>query len=195
MDNVNATTGEIRDIPLSIYKAIFDIQHKCKVTKDGKGHNSTYATLGAILHEINPILEEHNIAISQPPTRGQGCASIQTVLVNIENGEFLAETTEVPIEQKKIADAQAFGSAITYGRRYALLSILGLVTEDDDGQSARINFVDEVKKVVYCDNVDDLKDLKKYSKDLSFPKWQIKAIEVFCDHKSKVLSALEAGDK
>ena len=36
-------------------------------------------------------------------------------------------------------DAQAMGSAITYGRRYTLIAALGLATDeaDDDGESAK----------------------------------------------------------
>ncbi len=33
-------------------------------------------------------------------------------------------------------DAQSVGSATTYGRRYALMAILGLAPDDDDGQAA-----------------------------------------------------------
>jgi hypothetical protein len=34
------------------------------------------------------------------------------------------------------ADAQSQGSALTYARRYAYSAILGIATEDDDGQAA-----------------------------------------------------------
>jgi hypothetical protein len=35
-----------------------------------------------------------------------------------------------------MSDTQAYGSAMTYGRRYALVSMLGIVTEDEDGATA-----------------------------------------------------------
>jgi hypothetical protein len=33
-------------------------------------------------------------------------------------------------------DAQGFGSAISYGKRYGLQAALGIASEDDDGQAA-----------------------------------------------------------
>ena len=34
------------------------------------------------------------------------------------------------------ADRQAYGSALTYARRYGLSSMIGLITEDDDANAA-----------------------------------------------------------
>ena len=190
MNAINTETGEVMNtIPLSIYKSIKKVQEKVgKIKKDAKGHNYSYATLGAIVDAVYNDLHSDNIVVSQTPTKGQSCASIETILVNVDNGEYLSCITEVPIEQKKISDPQAFGSAITYGRRYALLSILGLVTEDDDGSKARINFDDEMKKIAFCDSLDDLKMMKPYFKDNGFPNWQVRCLEVVAEKKEESLS-------
>jgi hypothetical protein len=50
-----------------------------------------------------------------------------------ESGQFI---TLAPLRMAAGTTPQATGSAITYGRRYALLAALGLAAEDDDGQSA-----------------------------------------------------------
>jgi hypothetical protein len=56
------------------------------------------------------------------------------MLIHANSGEYIsANSTMHPTK----SDPQSIGSAITYHRRYALCSILGLnVDEDDDGNKA-----------------------------------------------------------
>jgi hypothetical protein len=49
------------------------------------------------------------------------------------SGEWLSSTLRIPATKQ---DAQGFGSAITYGRRYGLQAICGVPAEDDDGNAA-----------------------------------------------------------
>jgi hypothetical protein len=50
-----------------------------------------------------------------------------------KSGEFLSETLRMPVNKW---DAQGIGSGITYARRYGLMSILSIASEDDDGNAA-----------------------------------------------------------
>jgi len=45
------------------------------------------------------------------------------------SGEWIRSALYVPVTKK---DAQGFGSAITYGRRYSLAAIVGVASDDDD---------------------------------------------------------------
>ena len=56
-----------------------------------------------------------------------------TKLTHTESGQWQSSIAVVPLPK---ADPQGMGSAITYARRYALTAMLGLVTEDDDGEAA-----------------------------------------------------------
>ena len=58
---------------------------------------------------------------------------IKTILFHGETGETLESFTEIPqdVNLKGMNDFQVLGSAITYIRRYALSSMLGLVTDKD----------------------------------------------------------------
>ena len=56
-------------------------------------------------------------------------AYLEPKLVHAESGQFLASLAGIPLSKH---DPQAMGSAITYGRRYSLSAMLGIVTEDDD---------------------------------------------------------------
>ena len=88
---------------------------------------SKYAPLPEILEAITKPLNECGLTFSQMPD-GE---SLTTILIHCESGEYLQSS--YPLHPIK-SDPQAFGSAITYARRYAISSILALnVDEDDDG--------------------------------------------------------------
>jgi hypothetical protein len=63
-----------------------------------------------------------------------GHVGLTTCLVFGPTGEVLSERFQLPL--KDPTNAQAGGSAITYARRYAICSIIGLCPEDDDGNAA-----------------------------------------------------------
>lgn len=91
---------------------------------------SKYATLSALVEKSKPFLAKHKLAVSQL-TEGEG--GVITVLLH-ESGEYMESTLNLkPVKD----DPQGRGSAITYARRYAYASILGLVSDqDDDGNVA-----------------------------------------------------------
>jgi len=105
-----------------------------KIKKDAKNpfFKSTYASLANILDGIQSPLQESGLVFSQFPTDQNG---LSTVLIHAESGEWMESTYIMPVAKQN--DPQAVGSAITYARRYALASILGLnIDEDDDGNAA-----------------------------------------------------------
>ena len=56
---------------------------------------------------------------------------MRTILSH-SSGEYLEDTFAVRLQKN---DPQSIGSAITYFRRYALMAVLGIAPEDDDGAS------------------------------------------------------------
>jgi hypothetical protein len=102
------------------------------IKKDAKNpfFKSTYASLPNILEGINDPLIESGLSVAQFPSGENGLTSI---LIH-ESGEWMsAEYQMRPVKD----DPQGRGSCITYQRRYALASILGLnIDEDDDGNTA-----------------------------------------------------------
>ena len=92
---------------------------------------SKYASLYAILDNIQIPLAEAGLSFVQFPTGDNG---LTTILMHAESGEFLE--SEYFMKPSK-DDPQGHGSAITYQRRYALGAILGLnIDEDDDANEA-----------------------------------------------------------
>jgi len=119
----------------NIYKALLEAQKKIEtITKDataGKGSFSyNYATLEQVMDMIKKPLNDEGISIIQPISE----SIVITKLVYIDGTEISDNGT--PIVCAKPNDPQAQGSAITYARRYGLMSLLCLSTEDDDGVKA-----------------------------------------------------------
>lgn len=93
---------------------------------------SRYASLAACI-EATKVLNKHGIAVVQPPAaHGLDGVCVRTMLVH-KSGEWIAGELYMPATKK---DAQGFGSALSYARRYCLLSTAGMATDDDDGNGA-----------------------------------------------------------
>jgi len=100
------------------------------VTKDGVNPHwkSSYATLNSVWNTIRPILNKNNLIVTQFPDSD----GLTTILAHT-SGQFISGYARLA----DVKDPQKQGSSITYMRRYALSSVLGLVTEeDDDGNAA-----------------------------------------------------------
>lgn len=113
-----------------LFKALAKFQQEVPTIHKGtKGYGYTYADLPTILEVINPILKNNGLGFSQP-IMGD---CIKTILFHSETGETLESLTEIPknVSLKGMNDFQILGSAITYLRRYALSSMLGIVTDKD----------------------------------------------------------------
>lgn len=103
--------------------------------KNAKGQAAKYADLAACWDACREALQENGIAVLQfPTTSPAGYVSVRTVLVYGPTGETLSDVYNIPL--KDPTNAQAMGSAVTYGRRYALCSVIGICPEDDDGNAA-----------------------------------------------------------
>lgn len=136
----------------ALYKALADFQQEVPVImKYTTGHNYKYADLPAIFEVVNPLLKKHGLGFTQLING----TTIRTILFHVESGEVIESDTDMPIESlvyEPTADgkkfvlrgfeamnkAQAIGSLVTYFRRYALSSMLGLVTDKDTDASGKI---------------------------------------------------------
>lgn len=88
-----------------------------------------YADLAAVIEAIKEPLNEAKISFMQYTNGGD----LETMLLH-ESGEYIA--MKMPVLFQKEKDPQAFGSGLTYAKRYSLQTILGLPSEDDDGKAA-----------------------------------------------------------
>lgn len=131
----------------NIYKAIAGFQQEVPVIlKETSGYNYQYADLPAIFAVINPLLKTHGLGFYQAVNG----TKIKTVVFHIESAETIESETDIPqgVQLNKMNDFQVLGSAITYIKRYALSSLLGLVTDKDTDASGEqvVQLGDKVKK-------------------------------------------------
>lgn len=108
--------------------------HQAKIeTKGGGSYGYKYADLADAVAMIRPIMNANGLAVLQNASGGDGSiVSITTIIIH-RSGEWIEFA---PLEMPSGRTAQETGSAITYGRRYALLACLGLAADDDDGANA-----------------------------------------------------------
>ena len=93
---------------------------------------SKYADLASIWDACRGPLSANEIAVLQPVSAEGPMVSVTTLLAH-SSGEWIAETLVLTAVQNT---PQAVGSAITYGRRYGLASMVGVAPEDDDGEAS-----------------------------------------------------------
>jgi len=96
---------------------------------------SQYSDLASVIGAIRGPFAEHGLSYIQGP--GQlidGCVMLTTRICH-SSGQWVETTTSVPVAGKVI-NAQAYGSALTYARRYALQAMAGVPSVDDDGNAA-----------------------------------------------------------
>lgn len=94
--------------------------------------HSKYADLSAITEASKESLVQNGLVVTQSTTIDGGqCVLVTTI--HHQTGQWLRGF--YPVTAIK-ADPQSMGSAVTYARRYALSAILGIVSEDDDGEQA-----------------------------------------------------------
>lgn len=117
----------------NLIKSLAEFQNECPIIhKDTKGHNYTYADLPQIFSVINPLLKKHKLCFTQLLEND----GIRTILFHVESGEQLESHTPIPIVKLgAMNEYQSYGSGVTYYRRYALSSMLGIVTDKDTDAS------------------------------------------------------------
>jgi len=147
----------------SLFKSLASFQQEVPVIHKGTtGYGYSYADLPTILNIINPLLAKHEIGFTQP-IMGD---CVKTILFHVETGETLESLINIPKEVtlKGMNDYQVLGSAITYIRRYALSSILGLVTDKDtDAAKPELTIEHEnfLKVVEYIRNGGTMDEVRK----------------------------------
>lgn len=119
-------------VSAAFVKAQAEIE-KASKDKTNSHFRSKYADLGAVVDAIKPALEKHGLAFMQKFHHDDKGITVETLIIH-ESGETLSNgMLNVPAIKM---DAQGFGSACTYARRYSLQAAFGVAPEDDDGNAA-----------------------------------------------------------
>lgn len=102
-------------------------------TSSNPHFKSRYADLSACVEAVIDALNAEGIALVQRQHPSDGGVAVETLFVH-ESGEvFSSGILHMPASKQ---DAQGYGSALTYARRYSLMAAAGIAPEDDDGNAA-----------------------------------------------------------
>lgn len=105
------------------------------VSKDATNpaYNSGYATLNAVIEAVKKPLNKNGIYFHQETSFNETGCIVETILYG-HGGEMKCGQIYIPAVKN---NPHAFGSALTYARRYSLMTACGLGAEDDDANAAQ----------------------------------------------------------
>ena len=151
----------------NVYKKLFEFRKLTgKVVKGANNpfHKTKYADLNSVIEATDEALEEVGLIWID---RIDGSSSIHE-LIDPESGEMLSSTLTLNMSKQ---DSQSYGSALTYNRRYARVSMLGLQTVDEDGNVSSGNVyvkpkaIKEINELILKTKTDTTKFLQYFHVD------------------------------
>ena len=137
----------------TIYERLLEVQKEIgAIKKDSENpfYKSMYFDINSLLAVVKPALNKHGLVLTQALSNIEGKLALRTTISLPENDDRASTNPVGSQNYENITDicplpdgldAQKQGSAITYFRRYAIVSLLALEAEDDDANS-----VSDVKK-------------------------------------------------
>ncbi len=149
MSNDIMMSEKIDCLAIALSKAQSVIEN---VGKDKQGYGYKYADLASCLEAIKKPLSDNGLSIVQPISQSvDGKPLLLTLLIH-ESGQWIKSIFSIENVVTKNKQGvvtgnalQHFGAGVTYARRYALSSIIGLAQEDNDAQSFKISQVKEIE--------------------------------------------------
>jgi len=127
------TSESIKEIATALNKAQGEMVGANKNSAN-PFYKSTYSSLADIMRAISKPFYDNKLCFVQGAEYQEGMIAVVTRIMH-ESGEWIESTTMLPAVKN---DPQAYGSAITYGKRYGLQALSGIPSVDDDGQMASI---------------------------------------------------------
>jgi hypothetical protein len=110
--------------------------------KPNPAFRSKYADLPAVIDAVKPALVKHGLFFTQESFEAEGGVCVETVIHHASGEEIRTGKLFVPANKR---DAHGYGSALTYARRYSLMTAFGVPAEDDDGNAAVSGTIDDAQ--------------------------------------------------
>jgi len=122
-----------------IAAALATVQGQLAAAKKDKANpffKSKYVDLAGVWEVCRDLLSGNGLAVVQGCSIPDGQGVVVDTMLCHKSGQFFKSQLFLPIPK---SDPQAVGSAITYGRRYSLAAIVGVVPDDDDDAEGAMN--------------------------------------------------------
>lgn len=129
---MNAPSKIEASLSSALVSALAEIEGAAK-DKVNPHFKSKYADIASVIDAIKPVLAKHGLGFTQHSQPSEEGVIVETVLHHQGGASLSMGSLYVPANKR---DAQGFGSALTYARRYALMTAFGVPAEDDDGNAA-----------------------------------------------------------
>lgn len=137
MTSINEIAGALAKAQCEMINPAFDATNP--------HFRNKYASLAAVRNATIPVLAKHGVSVLQDVKTAEGGVSCETILTHVSGQQMRLGPLVLPVSK---ADAQGYGSAITYARRYHLMAVAGVVGDaDDDAEGAVGRNVEKAEKV------------------------------------------------
>ena len=134
-DAMDRPVGQQSEQVAELYAALAKAQGQFRpAAKDSENPHfrSRYADLASVWEACRAPLAANGLSVMQRPSTAPDGVWLETRLCHA-SGQWVADAAWWPVAQRT---PQAYGSAITYARRYALAALLGIAADDDDDGDA-----------------------------------------------------------
>lgn len=129
-------TDQINELAAALAKAQAEISNP-KFDSQNPHYKNKFASLAAVRNAIVPAFAKNGLSLLQElTTTPEHCISCLTIILHSSGQSMRLGPLVMPASK---ADAQGYGSAATYARRYALLAAAGVVGEEDDDANAAVS--------------------------------------------------------
>lgn len=125
------TSEQINEIAAALSKAQAEMTGAKRSSKN-PFFKSSYSDLAAVCEAISQPFADNGLSYIQSPEFSEQHIQVATRIMH-SSGQWIEGVVTLPPTKN---DAQGYGSAITYGRRYGLQAMAGVPSVDDDGQAA-----------------------------------------------------------
>lgn len=117
-----------------------------------------YADLAAVWEAIREPLSKNGLSVTQTIEPINGIGLYLRTMLRHASGQWVSSLYPLP----QAAKAQEFGSALTYGRRYSLSSLVGIAADEDDDANAAQNAKTNGKTVRENPHVTKSEDINEH---------------------------------
>ena len=125
------TSNEINEIASALSKAQGEMLGAAKA-QNNPFFKSKYSDLSEVMAAIRIPFANNGLSFVQGAEFDENKIAVTTKIMH-SSGQWIEATTTLPPTKN---DAQGYGSAITYAKRYGLQALAGVPSVDDDGQAA-----------------------------------------------------------
>lgn len=125
------TSADTAKLDEALAKAQGEIEAASK-DRNNPAFKSRYADITSVWEAARPALAKYGISVTQWPIHADD-SRLHIVTRVAYKGEWIRAHFSIPVTKQ---DAQGYGSATTYAKRYALAAALGVVADDDDDGNA-----------------------------------------------------------